>query len=176
MTFFGGSIPQPGDQLLASYRYGNPSNPLGTLTAAQVICSSAGIGTSATVSTSLGTCTIPAGLLTTGDRIEVQFQYLHTGAATAFTGELHWGASTILSRTSVASETALAGRSSFGILGAGQAWNAQSWGNSLALANGVGSAAENPSLSLTISRDREHQRRAHWGISQDPPRRRLTRL
>jgi hypothetical protein len=150
VTFFGGSIPQPGDQLLASYRYGNPSNPLGTLTAAQVICSSAGIGTSATASTSLGTCTIPAGLLITGDRIEVQFQYLHTGTATAFTVELHWGASTILSRTSVAGETALAGRSTFGILGAGQAWSAQSWGNSLALANGVGSAAENPSLSLTI--------------------------
>jgi hypothetical protein len=150
VTFFGGSIPQPGDQLLASYRYGNPSNPLGTLTAAQVICSSAGIGTSATVSTSLGTCTIPAGLLITGDRIEVQFQYLHTGTATAFTGELHWGASTILSRTSVAGETALAGRSTFGILGSGQTWNAQSWGNSLTLANGVGSAAENSSLSLTI--------------------------
>jgi hypothetical protein len=150
VTFFGGSIPQPGDQLLASYRYGNPSNPLGTLTAAQVICSSAGIGTSATASTSLGTCTIPAGLLTTGDRIEVQFQYLHTGTATAFTSELRWGASTILSRTSVAGETSLAGRSTFGILGSGQAWNAQSWGNTFAMANGVGSAVENPSLSLTI--------------------------
>jgi hypothetical protein len=150
VTFFGGSIPQPGDQLLASYRYANPSNPLGTLTAAQVICSSAGTGTSATASTSLGTCTIPAGLLTTGDRIEVQFQYLHTGTTTAFTGELHWGSSTILSRTSAAGETAFAGRSSFGVLSGSQAWNAQSWGNSFALANTVGSAAENPSLSLTI--------------------------
>ncbi len=150
VTFFSGSIPQAGDQLLASYRYGNPSNPLGTLTAAQVICSSAGSGTSATVSTSLGTCTIPAGLLTTGDRIEVQFQYLHTGTTTAFTGELRWGASTILTRTSVAGEAALAGRSTFGILGSGQAWNAQSWGNSFTLANAVGAASENSSLSLTV--------------------------
>ncbi|MEO8049744.1 MAG: hypothetical protein ABI833_04945 [Acidobacteriota bacterium] len=150
VTFFSGSIPQAGDQLLASYRYGNPGNPLGTLTAAQVICSSAGSGTSATVSTLLGTCTIPAGLLTTGDRIEVQFQYLHTGTTTAFAGELRWGASTILSRTSVAGETALTGRSTFGILGSGQAWNAQSWGNSFTLANAVGAASENSSLSLTV--------------------------
>ena len=102
------------------------------------------------MSTSLGTCTIPAGLLTTGDRIEVQFQYLHTGTATAFTGELRWGATTILSRTSVAGETTLAGRSTFAILGSGQAWNAQSWGNTFTLANGAGSATENSSLSLTI--------------------------
>ena len=144
-------VPQTGDQVVGSYRYGNPSNPLGTLTAAQVICSSAGIGTSATTSTSLGTCTIPAGLLTTGDRIEVQFHYRHTGTTTAFTGELRWGATTILSRTSVAGEIALTGRLAFGILTGAQSWDAQSWGNSFALANSMGSAAENPSLNLTIS-------------------------
>jgi hypothetical protein len=151
VTFFAGSIPQPGDQLSASYRYGNPSNPLGTLTAAQVICSSTGNATSATASTSLGTCTIPAGLLTTGDRIEVQFYYLHTGVATPFTAELHWGSTTVLSRTSVAAEIAMTGRMTFGILAGGQTWDAQSWGNSLALANAVGSAAENSSLNLTIA-------------------------
>jgi len=151
VTFFTGSIPLPGDPLIASYRYANPSNPLSTLTASQVVCSSTGNGTSATTSTSLGSCTIPAGLLTTGDRIEVQFHYRHTGTATAFTAELHWGGTTILSRTSVAAEIALAGHLTFGILGSGQSWDAQSWGNTFALANAVGSAAENPSLSLTIS-------------------------
>jgi len=151
VTFFSASIPQPGDSLAASYRYGNPANPLGTLTSAQVICSGVGNGTSATTSTVLGTCSIPAGLLTTGDRIEVQVHFLHTGTATAFTGELRWGATTILSRTSVAAETALAGHSSFGILDSSQPWNAQSWGNILVLANAVGTAAENPFLGLTIS-------------------------
>ncbi len=165
VTFFGGSIPQPGDQLLASYRYGNPSNPLGTLTAAQVICSSAGIGTSATVSTSLGTCTIPAGLLITGDRIEVQFQYLHTGTATAFTGELHWGASTILSRTSVAGETALAGRSTFGILRQRASLECTELGQQL----GPGEYSRLRGRKLRSQFDhrlprrngRDHQRRAH---------------
>jgi hypothetical protein len=151
VTFFAGSIPQTGDQVVGSYRYGNPSNPLGTLTAAQVICSSAGIGTSATTSTSLGTCTIPAGLLTTGDRIEVQFHFRHTGTATAFTGELRWGATSILLRTSVAGELAFTGRLAFGILTGAQSWDAQSWGNSFALANSVGSAAENSALNLTVS-------------------------
>lgn len=151
VTFFSGSIPQSGDQLVGSYRYGNPSNPLGTLTAAQVICSSSGSSTSSTTSTLLGSCTIPAGLLTVGDRLEVQFHYLHSGATTPFTGEFRWGATTILSRTSVAAEIALAGHLSFSVLGSGQSWAAQSWGNTFALASAVGSAAENPSLSLTIS-------------------------
>jgi hypothetical protein len=116
-----------------------------------VICSGAGNGTSAIVATTLGSCTIPAGLLTTGDRIEVQFYYLHTGSASTFTGELHWGAATILARTSVTSETALAGHVTFGILAASQSWDAQTWGNSFALANAVGAAAANTSLSLTVS-------------------------
>ena len=72
-------MPQTGDLLMASYRYANPSNPLGSLTSPQVICSSVGASTSATTLTQLGSCTIPAGLLGTGDRIEMQFQYAHTG-------------------------------------------------------------------------------------------------
>jgi hypothetical protein len=151
VTFLSGSLPQAGDELTASYRYANPNNILGTLTAAQVICSSAGIATGATVSTSLGSCTIPAALLTTGDRIEVQFYYRHTGTATAFTAELHWGSTTVLSRTSVAGELALTGHATLGVLASGQSWDAQSWGNTLALANAIGLAAENTSLSLTIT-------------------------
>lgn len=151
VTFLAGSVPQAGDELIASYRYANPSNVLGTLSAAQVICSSAGNSTSAIGATSLGSCTIPAGLLTTGDRIEVQFDYLHTGTATGFTAELHWGSITILSRTSVAGELALSGHVSFGILASSQFWDAQSWGNSFALANAVGTAAANTSLSLTLT-------------------------
>ncbi len=116
-----------------------------------MICSGAGTGTSAIAATTLGSCTIPAGLLTAGDRIEVQFYYLHTGTASTFTAEVHWGAATILSRTSVAAETALAGHVAFGILASTQSWDAQSWGNTFALANAVGSAAANTSLSLTIT-------------------------
>ena len=90
-------------------------------------------------------------MLTPGDRIEVQFYYLHTGTATTFTAELHWGATTILTRTSAAAETALAGHLTFGILSSSQSWDAQSWGSSFALANAVGTATASTSLSLSIT-------------------------
>jgi hypothetical protein len=151
VTFLIASTPQPGDILTASYRYANPSNPLGTLTAAQVICSSTGAATSATSLTQLGSCTIPAGLLGTGDRIGVQYQYGHTGTTTGFTGEIHWGGTTIVSRATVAGETAMAGTMTFGIGSGVQSWTGQSWGNNLSFATAVGSATENIVQNLTIS-------------------------
>jgi hypothetical protein len=151
ITFLMVSTPQTGDTLVASYRYANPSNPLGSLTAAQVICSSAGTGTSATSLTQLGSCTIPAGLMGTGDRIEVQFQYAHTGTSTGFTGEIHWAGTTVLSRAAGSSEPAMVGRMSFGVSTGAQYWDAQSWGNSLSLAIATGTAAANTTQNLTVS-------------------------
>ena len=151
VTFFTGSVPQTGDQLLASYRYANPNDPLGSLTAAQVVCSGAGSSTSAATSTQLGSCTISSALLNTGDRFEIRFHYGHTGTATAFTGEVRWGPATVLTRTSVAAETALAGHMSFAILAGGQSYDAQSWGGSFALANAMGLMTADTSQNLTIS-------------------------
>ncbi len=151
ITFLPASTPETGDVLTASYRYANPSNPLGSLTAAQVICSSAGSSTSAAALTQLGSCTIPAGLLGTGDRIEVDFQYGHTGSTTGFTGAILWSGASIVSRTAAASETALSGRMTFGIGSGGQTWDSQSWGSSLSFAAGAGSASANIGQNLTIS-------------------------
>ncbi len=150
-TFLTAATPQTGDTLLASYRYANPSNPLGSLTAAQVVCSSAGNTTSSMTLTQLGSCTFPAGLIGTGDRIEVRFQFAHSGSATGFTGQINWGGATALSRAAVAAETAFAGTLAFGIGSSNQAWNSQSWGNALSFAAAVGSATQNTSQSLTIS-------------------------
>lgn len=151
ITFLAASTPQSGDELVASYRYANPSNPLGALTSPQVICSSVGASTMAAALTQLGSCTIPAGLLGTGDRIEAQFQFTHTGSSAGFTGALFWGGATVLSRTGVSTETALAGRAAFGVGAASQTWDAQSWGSSLSLASAVGTAAANTTQSLTVS-------------------------
>ena len=151
ISFVTASTPQAGDILTASYRYADPSNPLGTLTAAQVICSSGGGSTSAATLTQLGSCTIPAGLLGTGDRIEVQYQYAHSGTSTGFTGEIHWGGTTAISRPAAAGENAFVGRISVGIYAGAQSWDVQSWGNTLSLAATVGNATENTSASLTIS-------------------------
>ena len=151
VTFFFGSTPQAGDLLLANYRYADPTNPLSSLAAAQVICSTAGATTSATLLTPLGSCTIPAGLLGTGDRIEVEFQYSHAGSTTGFTGQIQWGGTTFLSRSAVAAETGLSGHATFGINTGGQTFDVLSWGNSLALSNVLGSAAVNTAQSVTLS-------------------------
>lgn len=151
VTFLTASTPQSGDTLLASYRFGNPNNPLGSLTAAQVICSSTGSSSSSTTLTRLGSCTIPAGLIETGDRVEIQFQYAHVGTATGFTGEVLWGGTPLFSRTAVSSETAVAGKMALGIYAGAQIWDGQSWGNSLNFAAVVGTAAENTGVNLTIS-------------------------
>ena len=148
---FNGAVPQSGDILLGSYRYANPTNPLGSLTAAQVVCSVAGGSTSTTALAPLGLCTIPGGFLQTGDRVEVQFHFGHSGTGTPFVGQLNWGSAVIVSRTTAATESAIAGHASFGILTSGQSWDTQSWGSSLSLANGVGTAAADLSQNLTIT-------------------------
>ena len=90
-------------------------------------------------------------LVGTGDRIEVQFQYAHTGSATGFTAEVHFGATTVLSRAGAAGEPAFVGRLNFGIYAGAQAWDSQSWGNSLAVAGSAGSTSENTAATLVIS-------------------------
>jgi hypothetical protein len=151
LTFFVVSTPQPGDLLVASYRYANANNPLGSLTQPQVVCSGAGTSTSATALTSLGTCTLPAGLLGTGDRVEVQYQYRHTGTTTGFTGEVHVGGTVIVvSRAAPSSETLVVGRTGFGIYSTGQVWDSQSWGAGLTAATGAGTSALDPTQAVTV--------------------------
>lgn len=151
INFFLHSTPQPGDVVIASYRYGNPNNPLSSLTSPQVVCSSAGTSTSSTMLVQLGSCTLPGGLLSAGDRIEVRFQYTHTGTTVGFTPQIQWGGTTALSRAAVAADTSVAGQLGFGIKVGSQSYDAQSVGSALALAASVGSATENSSVNLTVS-------------------------
>jgi hypothetical protein len=152
ITFFLGSIPQPGDTLVASYRYVNAGNPLGTLPSPQVVCSGTGGITTSTALTQLNSCTIPAGLLVTGDRIEVQYQYAHTGSSSSFTGEVHIGGTTIVSRAAASSETLFVGKTSFGTSSSGQIWDTQSWGaSSLTFAATAGPASEDITQALTVA-------------------------
>ena len=150
IMFFVGSTPQPGDLLVANYRYANPNNPLGTLTSAQVVCSTTGSSTTSAILASLGTCTLPVGLLGAGDRLEIQFQYSHAGSTSGFTSELHVGGTTVLSRNAVPSETFLAGRTTFGLYSSAQQWDVESWGTAIGFQVGAGTASENTTQSLTI--------------------------
>lgn len=151
LTFFVASTPQAGDQLRASYRYADPSNPLGTLTSPQVICSNVGGTTSASTITQLATCTIPAGLLGSGDRLEARFQMAHTGTGVGFSGEVRVGTTTVVARSAAASEGRLTGQSDFSIYGTSQVWDSQTWGTALTLANTTGISSEDTSQALTVS-------------------------
>src|SRR5689334_13425720 len=115
ITFFLASVPSTGDLLAANYRFANPDDPLSSLASPQVVCSSTGSSTSGTTLVELGSCTIAAGLLGAGDRVEVQFHYEHTGTATGFTSAVLIGGTTVASRPAGATEDLLAGHTSFGI-------------------------------------------------------------
>jgi hypothetical protein len=150
LSFYIASVPQPGDLLAATYRYGNPNNVLGTLTSPQVVCSNVGTSTSSTTATSLGTCTIPAGLLGTGDRIEVRYQYAHTGSGTGFTPSIQWGSTTLLTRSAASAEGLFAGRLDLGVHSAGQVYDGQSWGSTTTFSQFAGTATENTTVAVTI--------------------------
>lgn len=151
ITFALSSVPQTGDVLLASYRYANPANPLGSLTAAQVVCSTVGTATSSSSSTALGTCTLPAGLLGAGDRVEVQFLFQHTGSTAGFTPQIVWGGTPVLSRTASASDAAFAGKLEFLINAGAQPWSGESFGSVLPFGTVLGSANVNTGQNLTIT-------------------------
>jgi hypothetical protein len=150
ITFSATAVPKTGDSLLAAYRYANPSSPLSSLTPAQVVCSTSGSSVSTATSTSLATCTIPSGLLGTGDRIGVEFQYEHTGTSAGFTSEVRIGPVTVLLRSAASSETLLVGRTSLGLFSPGQVWEVQSWGTGTAFATGAGTSALDITLPLTV--------------------------
>ncbi|MGA2435899.1 MAG: hypothetical protein ABSG25_11495 [Bryobacteraceae bacterium] len=119
----------------------------------RVLCGSVGIATSSTALTQLGTCTIPAGLLYAGDRVEIRFDYSHEGTATGFTFEIHWGGTTLLSRAGSASDMVVAGRADAGIDGSGAHWSTESWGTVLAASFSAGSAGDSIAAPITVALD-----------------------
>jgi hypothetical protein len=146
ITFAGGSIPQAGDTLAASYRLADAGSPQGP----QVLCSSTGTSTNSTSLTQLGSCTAPAGLLKPGDRVEMRFDYSHEGAATGVAFEVRWGGTPLVSRSAGATETAISGQASAGIHASGAQCGAQSWGSGLAFTVGAGAALDSLGAPLTI--------------------------
>jgi hypothetical protein len=151
ITFLSGSTPQAGDLLTASYRYGDPSNPLGTLTAAQVVCSSTGGSTTSASLTTLGACTVPAGLLAPGDRVEIRYDFAHTGASSGIGFEVKWGLTTLVSRSTALGESLISGKNDLGLSDEGAQWSGQSWGAVLNFAAATGTAQDDISQAMVIT-------------------------
>lgn len=151
LTFVSGAVPQSGDTLLASYRLnGNGSSLSQAYPSPQVLCSGTGAATTGAVLSSVGTCFIPAGLLLSGDRVEVRFDLEHQGAASGFSFEIHWGGTVLSHRDAVASDTLVTGRADAGILATGAQLSFQSWGAVLPFTAGVAGAADVYAAGLTI--------------------------
>lgn len=150
MTFFVASTPQTGDQLTASYRYADATNPLGTLASSQVICSGVGATTSAASITQLGSCTIPAGFLGSGDRLEIRIQWAHTGNASGFSGEVRIGNTVVVARSLPSSETRLTAETDSSLSGSTQTWDTESWGTTAVLQLTSGNGSEDTSQALPI--------------------------
>ena len=151
IQFVTAATPQPGDTLAASYRLsGSAGDTPQLFPSPQVLCSGLGAATNSSTLASIGTCTIPAGFLAAGDRVEMRFDLDHAGTAGGFSFELHWGAATVLTRNASAVDAQATGRADAALTAAGAQLSHQSWGTSLALAAGVGKSTDDYTAGITI--------------------------
>lgn len=155
IQFVAAATPQPGDTLLASYRTadstGAVTSTFSGYSTPQVLCSGAGATINSATLTSLGACTIPAGLLSQGDRVEIRFDYSHGGTAGAFSIETHWGATTIVHRDAVSTETMVAGRADAGVLASNAQLSSETWGTALSFSANAVLAGDAYANGLTVT-------------------------
>ncbi len=163
ITFVTGAVPQPADTLVASYRIDPGSDnsvssniaslvsrsvPIPRTVTAQVLCSSSGQSNSTTTFTTLGGCDVPAAALKTGDRIEVRFNFAHTGTASAYDLIVNWGSSTVLARHGSKQDSAVAGQAEAAINASGAQISTQSWGTVLGFLPGISNSPVQAGLRI----------------------------
>jgi hypothetical protein len=150
ITFVSSAVPRPGDVLLASYRSATATGNLVTVPI-EVICNSTGASTGETSLTTIGSCTIPASLLGTGDRVEIRFDFSHQGSDGAFVVEIDWGSTIVLSRTGDAAEPVFSGRVDAAITASGAQTSTQSWGGSSPIQTSAVLATDSLLAPLVVS-------------------------
>jgi len=104
----------------------------------QVICSNAGGTNSSTAFADLGTCALPANLLFTGDRLEIDATYLHAGGTAAPEIDAVAGGLTFAGRILLMGDDVISLRISVGISTTTAAWYSQSFSISSNLVSTVG--------------------------------------
>ncbi len=119
-------------------------------TVPQVLCSNTGGSTNATAHTRLGSCTLPAGLLQPGDRVDIRFDFSHEGTEVDFMVEVRWGGSAMVVRSAPMEETKVTGRAEAGVHPGGAQWSVLSWGVTAVLTADAGQADDSPANPLTI--------------------------
>jgi hypothetical protein len=151
VQFSASNIPQPGDTLLANYRLPASNGTSQLYPSPQILCDGTGAVVTGSTFSSLGACTIPAGVLTGGDHVEIKFDLAHQGSAGGFTFQVQWGATTLVQRTAASGDAQVSGRADAGLDQAGTQLSSESWGTLLPLAATVGNATDVYANGLTIS-------------------------
>ncbi len=163
VQFAAGNGPQPGDTLAAWYRLPSAASQGGPIQGglggpvifptmnAQVVCSATGTQASAADLTGLGTCTIPANALSSGDRVEIRFLLSHSGASSGFTYVVSWGATTILQRVAGTNDAVIAGTEDAAISAGPAQLAGQSFGTVLPLLPALAVAPDPITSPITIA-------------------------
>lgn len=152
LQFVAAAAPQPGDTLMASYRLAGGVSQMPVLFPnPQVLCSGLGGTTGSNTLASIGACNIPAGFLAAGDRVEIRFDLDHPGTLGGFSFEVHWAATTLLTRNASALDTQATGRADAALTAAGANLSHQSWGTALPFTAGVGKSTDDYLAGVTIN-------------------------
>jgi hypothetical protein len=99
----------------------------------------------------LGSCTIPAGFLKPGDRVDIRFDYSHEGTGVGFTFDVRWGGTTVATRAAAAGESAAGGYANAAVHTSGAQWRQESWGAALAVAASAGAASDSLAAPITVA-------------------------
>jgi len=159
IQFVSAEPPQLLDTLVASYRVGSlGSSVIGggsggsvVTTSAQVLCSAAGASTQATTFVNLGGCNVPAAAMQPGDRIQIQFNFTHTGTAGGFEAQVTWGTTTVLDRVGGTGDSAFTGQANAAITSTGAQLSVQSWGSVLSFLPGIVTSPVQSGLRIALN-------------------------
>lgn len=116
----------------------------------QVICGSTGTSTGNASPASLGTCTLPPGLVQPGDRIELKFDSFHAGNTSGFTLQIDVNQAPLFSAWRPPAESFLSGSVGAGFYSTGMQWTAQLQDSTSALAPQIGVLGFTAPAGLTI--------------------------
>lgn len=145
VTFVSAATPQPADTLLAWYRQSTAGGlAAGGLTGgsgvtvftpehSQVLCSAEGSSTTSVTPVSLGHCTIPAGVLQAGDRVEVRATIIHQGGLSSSNLMVNWGGSSLVTRVIAPTDSVFTLKGDAALTSANAIWTGQSYGQTTAM-------------------------------------------
>ena len=114
----------------------------------QIICSNVGATTSATAFTDLGTCSLPAGLLFPGDRLQIDATFMHGGGSSAVELDVLAGGLTLAGRAIPAGDDVVSLEINLGLGSDAAAWSARTIGVSSLVQSSVGQGTFNPTNSF----------------------------